>query len=252
MMQINGVSIFSAAVCHPMSQPHSQGALPIYLQISESLMRDIASGRYPHGTRLPPERQLAKEYGTTVRTLRKSLAELAKNQMLERIQGSGNYVRQNGDAKSIYSMFRLELPEGGGLPTAKVLGVSFCTKPDDLPAFGTSDKASMIRRLRSLDDVIIGVEEIWLDAGAGRIDPDQLSDSLYLYYQQKLGFWISRAEDVVWAGTAPPWSPDEFGVRPGEATGYIERLSWAQGSKPVEFSRTWFDTSKSRYVQRLR
>lgn len=235
-----------------MSNTPSQGALPIYLQISESLMRDIGSGRFPNGSRLPPERQMAKDYGTTVRTLRKALAELEKNKMLERVQGSGNYVRQNVDARSIYSMFRLELPGGGGLPTAKVLGVSFCDKPADLPEFGTSNQASMIRRLRSLDDVIIGVEEIWLDADAGQIDHTQVSDSLYHYYHQKLGFWITRAEDVVWASTAPEWTPDSFGVRHGAPTGYIERLSWAQGPDPVEFSRTWFDTTKARYVQRLK
>lgn len=235
-----------------MSTTTANGALPIYLQISESLVRDIASGRYPDGSRLPPERVLAKAYGTTVRTLRKALAELEKNKMLERVQGSGNYVRQNVEARSIYSMFRLELPQGGGLPTATVIGVSFGDKPDDLPDFGASNQATRVRRIRHLDAQVIGIEEIWLDADAGRIDPDQVSDSLYLYYQQRLGFWISHAEDVVWAKPAPDWSPEEFGAAAGDPCGYIERLSWAQGPAPVEFSRTWFDTDKSRYVQRLK
>jgi len=236
----------------PLPDLHSQSALPIYLQISESLTREIASGRYPDGSRLPPERSLAKVYGTTVRTLRKALAELEKNHMLDRVQGSGNYVRRIAEVKSIYSMFRLELPDGGGLPTAEVLGVSFGDKPANLPEFGVSKQASMIRRLRFLDDVVIGVEEIWLDAGAGRIDASKVSDSLYHYYQQKLGFWISRAEDVVWTSIAPEWAPERFGVKPGNPTGYIERFSWAQRLEPVEFSRTWFDPAKSRYVQRLK
>ncbi|MCJ8336829.1 MAG: GntR family transcriptional regulator, partial [Epibacterium sp.] len=33
--------------------------------------------------------------------------------------------------------------------------------------------------------------------------------------------------------------------------GFIERFSWADGLAPVEFSRTWFDTDKALYVQRL-
>lgn len=146
-------------------------ALPIYMQISESLMRDIASGRYVEGERLPPERSLAATYKTTVRTLRKSLAELEKNGMLERVQGSGNYVRYNADARSIYSMFRLELPTGGGLPSADILTVEYSEKPADLPDFGTSKHASMIRRLRYLDDIVIAVEEIWLDGDSGRVGP---------------------------------------------------------------------------------
>lgn len=226
-------------------------ALPIYMQISESLMRDIAGGRYVEGERLPPERQLAQTYGTTVRTLRKALAELEKSGMLERIQGSGNYVRNNKDARSIYSMFRLELPGGGGLPSATVLDVTYMEKPAHLPVFGSATEASRIRRLRFLDSVVIAVEEIWLDGDSGKIDAEHLSDSLYFYYQQKLGFWIARAEDSVSIAEVPRWAPDTFALPTGTLTGYIERLSWAQKSAPVEFSRTWFDTSRARYIQRL-
>ena len=53
-------------------------ALPIYMQISEFLIREIAAGRLVDGQRLPPEREMAKSHGTTVRTLRKSLYELEK------------------------------------------------------------------------------------------------------------------------------------------------------------------------------
>ena len=235
-----------------MTETTSHGALPIYLQISESLMRDIAAGRYPNGARLPPERDLAKTYSTTVRTLRKALAQLEEKRMLERVQGSGNYVRNTADVRSIYSMFRLELTTGGGLPTAKVLGVTFGDKPADLPEFGTSKQGSMIRRLRFLDNVPIGVEEIWLDASMGKIDAAQVSDSLYHYYQKKLGFWISHAEDTVWVGQVPEWAPKDFGLPVGHTTGYVERRSWAQGADPIEFSRTWFNPEKSRYVQRLK
>jgi GntR family transcriptional regulator len=235
-----------------MTDTTNHTALPIYLQISESLMRDIASGQFIEGERLPPERELAKTYGTTVRTLRKSLAELEKNGMLERVQGSGNYVRNNADARSVYSMFRLELPTGGGLPTATILSVDHMPKPDDLPTFGTSKAASRIRRLRFLDSHPIAIEEIWLDADSGAVNPATLSDSLYLFYKQKLGFWISRAVDSVWAAPVPDWTPDGFTLGAGQTAGYIERFSWAQKPEAVEFSRTWFDTDQARYVQRLK
>ncbi|MFV1531414.1 MULTISPECIES: GntR family transcriptional regulator [unclassified Phaeobacter] len=226
-------------------------ALPLYLQISESLTREIAAGRLADGERLPPERQLAQQYGTTVRTLRKSLSELEKQGMLERVQGSGNYIRTTQSVQSVYSMFRLELPGGGGLPTADVLSVTALAKPETLPEFGRSGSGTRIRRLRYLDDVVIAVEEIWLDGGAGQVDAGQLSDSLYRYYRLNLGFWISRAEDRVSLGRVPDWAPTRFGKPPGATVGYIERLSWAQDEAAVEFSRTWFDPDKALYVQRL-
>lgn len=229
----------------------STTALPLYLQLSEFLIREISAGRMADGDKLPPEREMAAQYGTTVTTLRKALAVLQEKDLLERVHGSGNYVRRAGQIDSVYSMFRLELIKGGGLPTSKILDVEDLKKPDDLPQFGTSDRGTRIRRLRFLDSTPIAVEEIWLDHDAGQVDQDQLQDSLYRYYKMQLGFWISRAEDQVGIGTAPNWSPNEFEVPIGSHTGYIERFSWAQAIEPVEFSRTWFDVSKAIYIQRI-
>ncbi|MGR3637926.1 GntR family transcriptional regulator, partial [Alterinioella nitratireducens] len=120
----------------PAQQP--SGALPLYLQISEMLIRDIASGRLPRGTRLPPEREMAKSLDTSVGTLRKSLAELEEKGLLERRQGSGNYVKGSSAPEGIYALYRLELLEGGGLPTARILDVQRLPKPADLPEFGAS------------------------------------------------------------------------------------------------------------------
>lgn len=226
-------------------------ALPMYLQICETLRREIAAGRLCDGQRLPPERELAEGYGTTVRTLRKALRTLEDDGLLRRVQGSGNYVQSSNALSGVYSMFRLELREGGGLPTARVLSVDWLAKPADLPRFGCDEKATRIRRHRFLDARSCAVEEIWLDGGAGRLTRAMLSDSLYRTYQQHLGFWITRAEDRVAVGQVPPWAPPEFTAAPGATVGYIERQSWAQTRTAVEFSRTWFDPQSAVYIQRL-
>jgi GntR family transcriptional regulator len=170
--------------------PHP-GSLPLYQQISELLIRDIAAGRLTDGTRLPPEREMAAGMGIAVGTLRKALAELAGKGMLERVQGSGNYIRARSGVDSVYALFRLELPQGGGLPTAAVLAVDRQAKPADAPAFGTAAEGHRIRRLRFLSGVPVAVEEIWLDgACADRLTAEDLSESLYLFYRQRLGLWI--------------------------------------------------------------
>ncbi len=226
-------------------------ALPIYLQISELLIREIAAGRLVDGERLPPERDLAAAHGTTVRTLRKALLELEKKELLVRRQGSGNYIQAKPQVDSVYSMFRLELIAGGGLPTADVLSVEDCAKDADQPRYGKSDHGVRIRRLRRLNGQPIALEEIWLDASAGRVDPELLQDSLYRYYKKHLGLWITRAEDRVGIRPVPDWSVAHFAPPVGTITGYIERISWAQTPEPIEFSRTWFDTDRALYVQRL-
>lgn len=234
-----------------MDQP--PGSLPIYIQITELLVRDIAANRLLDGERLPPEREMAAQLGVAVGTLRKALAELQNRGLLERVQGSGNYIRAISDPKSVYAMFRLELIAGGGLPTAEVLSVERLAKPDYLPAFGSSPEGHRIRRLRRLSGQPAAVEEIWLDGSyIAALSADDLSESLYLFYREMLGLWIVRAEDQIGLDHVPDWRPPEFAMAPGAPAPFITRVSHSQDGVSAEVSRTWYDPAIARYVARLR
>ena len=227
-------------------------SLPKFVAVSEMLIREIAAGHLADGARLPPEREMAADLGIAVGTLRKALAELEGKGLLERVQGSGNYVRHKADVASVYALFRLEKVRGGGLPTANVINVSRQAKPRDAPAFGDSDEGHRIRRLRALDGDLMAVEEIWLDGGLrDRITADDLSDSLYQFYRDALGVVIASVEDRIGVAGLPRWTPAAFHLRPGVPVGYIERVSWDSDGRPVEFSKTWFDNNKARYVSRM-
>ncbi len=235
-----------------MSASPPGSALPRYVQISEMLIREIAAGRLSDGARLAPERQMAAEQGVSVGTLRKALDILEKRGLLARIQGSGNYVRARADVPSIYAFFRLERPEGGGLPTAEVLSAERALKPVAAPEFGPSVEGLRIRRLRRLDGVPAALEEIWLDGDTARgLRPGALPESLYLHYREALGLVIGQAEDRIGVAAVPDWAPAGFGIAPGTHAGHVERRSWAQDGRAVEYSRTWFDNDKARYISRL-
>ncbi|MGG7517754.1 GntR family transcriptional regulator [Allorhizobium undicola] len=231
----------------------ARGSLPLYLQLVELLVRDIAAGRLQDGEKLPPERDMANDLGVAVGTLRKALAELDIRGLLQRIQGSGNYIRAQASPRSVYSLFRLELLEGGGLPTAQVLGVERLRKPDDLPRFGAGDFAHRIRRLRFLSGKAAAMEEIWLDAGlAPDLVAEDLSESLYLFYRMRLGLWIEKAEDVIGQSPVPDWRPAGFGPPCAAPLPHIVRRSFAQDGSVPEVSQTWYDPQIARYVSRLR
>lgn len=229
------------------------GVLPLYLQICELLIRDIAAGRLMDGEKLPPEREMAADLGIAVGTLRAALRELTARGMLERVQGSGNYIRAKSDPESVYALFRLELVTGGGLPTAQVLSVDRLPKDPALPDFGDHAEGHRIRRLRFLTRQVAAVEEIWLDAGyIDRLAVSDLSESLYLFYRQRLNLWIARAEDQIGLGSVPDWSPPAFPRAPGTPLPLITRISWAQDGARAEASWTWFDPDTTRYIARLK
>lgn len=230
-----------------------RGSLPVYLQLTETLVRDIAAGRLVDGEKLRPERDMAVDMGTSIGTLRKALAELQARGLLDRIQGSGNYIRAASDPKSLYAMFRLERIAGGGLPTAEVLDVVRCDKPDDIAHLGPTRAAHRIRRLRRLSGEVAAVEEIWLDASfVPTIEPSDLSESLYLFYRTRLSLFIEKAEDQIDLRTVPDWTPDGFGPAPGSPVCHIFRKSWTAEGVIAEVSHTWYDHRVAHYVSRIR
>ena len=233
------------------SIPVEQGALPVFIQIAELVARQIEAGLLVEGQRLPPEREMARQHGVAVGTLRKSLARLTAMGHLERRQGSGNYIRRVDGAASLYSLFRLERPDGGGLPSARLLSFDRMRKPADLPAFGTDENGYRFRRLRFLDNIPVAIEEIWLDgAAAGTINPARVSQSLYQFYREELGLWITRTEDRVTLARLPDWTVDQFPLPAGSTVGYVERYGWSQHDRRVEFSRNWFDPTTARFIAR--
>lgn len=230
-----------------------RGALPSYLRIAEGLTRDIRAGLLVPGDRLPPERTLAAQHGVTVTTLRKSLKLLTERGLLERRQGSGNYVRAGDAAQGVYALFRLERPEGGGLPTAELIALARREKPADLPDLGSpAAEAWHIRRLRALDHRPVAVEDIWLDGRfPGPLRPEALSESLYRSYRALFGLQIARAEDRLSAGPLPGWAAGHLDLGPGAMMGLARRRAFDADGRIAEVSTTWFDPARAAYVARI-
>jgi len=250
----------------------SKNRLPLHVEISEMLAREIQAGVLADGSRLAPERVMANELGVAVGTLRKALFDLTQKGLLERVQGSGNYVRkpeQSQNVDTIYNFFRLELINGGGLPTAQVLSVERLSKAEHFPPcgaqfsgeLGSSAYGFRIRRLRRLNAIDSAIEEIWIDAPQGRnLGLENLSDSLYLYYRENLKFWITSAEDQVSVNKIPAWTPTSFAQSSSVSDaavehkiwGYIQRKSYDQNNMLAEYSFTWFNPEVARYVARIK
>ncbi|MDD1780188.1 GntR family transcriptional regulator [Enterovibrio sp. ZSDZ35] len=227
--------------------------LPMFVQISELLRREIAAGYWLPGERLPTEAELAKKLGVAVGTLRKALADLEESGLLERKQGSGTYVKNGQEQNAVYHFFRLELQTGGGLPNADVISIEQHTNTYVASLLGLSSNAPLcrFRRLRKLDQQPAAIEEIWIDgAHFDAICAKDVVESLYVYYQEKLGFWISKVQDSITVDKVPDWKHRDFAPEVGSAAGYIERLSWSNRDKIEEVSFTWYDPETVRYAAR--
>lgn len=78
--------------------------------IADDLRNQISKGRLKAGERLPSEAQLAARYAVSTPTLRNALALLQAEGLVQKIHGSGNFIRQ--------PLRRIRYVGGGYAPSA--------------------------------------------------------------------------------------------------------------------------------------
>ncbi len=83
-----------------------------YRQIFDRLARDIASGKYAAGQKLPSEATLVRQFGASRITVGRAVRELKEQGLVERIAGSGTYVRSPSPGESTM-LFGLLIPDLG-------------------------------------------------------------------------------------------------------------------------------------------
>jgi DNA-binding LacI/PurR family transcriptional regulator len=64
-----------------------------YQKVKETLAAEIEKGKYALGARLPSEKQLAEDFEVSIITVRQAVEALSREGYVEKIQGSGTYVR---------------------------------------------------------------------------------------------------------------------------------------------------------------
>lgn len=66
--------------------------MPLYMRIKSDIINKITAGELKKGDRLPSERMLAKTFHVSRVTIVGALSELAKEGIINKIQGSGSYI----------------------------------------------------------------------------------------------------------------------------------------------------------------
>lgn len=71
-----------------------KNGIPIYIQVKDQIMEQIKNGTLKVGTKMPPERELAKEIGTSRNTISSAYKLLEQEGVLISYQGRGTFVAE--------------------------------------------------------------------------------------------------------------------------------------------------------------
>jgi GntR family transcriptional regulator, arabinose operon transcriptional repressor len=103
---------------------------PKYQELFESLKADILSGRFGPGQKLPSEAALVNKSGASRITVTRAIRELQNLGLVDRVAGSGTYVRRASADESRPYLFGLLIPDLGETEIFEPICQGIANSPD--------------------------------------------------------------------------------------------------------------------------
>jgi DNA-binding LacI/PurR family transcriptional regulator len=108
----------------------NRASQPKYRKIFDHLQRDILSGHYQPGQRIPSEAALVKRFGASRITVGRAVRELQQRGLIDRIAGSGTYVRNAARQTREGLLFGLIIPNLGETEIFEPVCQAIAASPD--------------------------------------------------------------------------------------------------------------------------
>ena len=223
------------------------------------MRRDVVAGLWRPGAQLPSETSLAERLGVSIGTLRKALAALERERLIERRQGRGTFVPAQTAERALFHFFRIvNLDSRKVAPTSLVLEFhEGAVTAEEAAALALEPGATVlrIRRLRGIGAAEPILEQITLPVtlfpGFRLPVRRRVEDEMYVLYERDFGVTVARAEEQLAAVAAGEEEARLLGLNPGAPLLEIARIAYDRAGRPVERRITMLNTAAHRYVARL-
>lgn len=230
---------------------------PLYLRLGRRIAEAIASGGLAPGDALPPERELAALTGLSRVTVRKAVAALVASGALVQRRGSGTFVaprveRVEQSLSALTSFSEDMARRGRSVRSVWLERGLVAPSPEEMMALGLGGDARVARlaRLRLADGVPLAIERATL-AEDDLPDPEAVGASLYAALAAR-GRRPVRAVQRISAANLSARDAELLEVAPGAAGLRIERMSYLDGGRVLEFTRSLYRGDAYDFVAELR
>lgn len=232
--------------------------VPLHHQVKEDLVTHLRAGRWVPGSEIPGEELLGRHYGVSRGTLRRALADLEREGLIERFQGRGSFVRQpklEGVVAGSYRRFRIEGPPLD--PGGRVLACRRTQATADLAKLVGVERGTALfhlERVRFARGVPVALQSSWLPATLCPDLPRQDLAARHLVdvLRDAYGVHLVRAEELLEPAVAEPYAARCLGLARGTAVFRIERTTFLGDGTIGEFRRATLRGDIYRYRLELR
>lgn len=236
-----------------------QSHLPLHAQLEELLVRSMAAGALPPGARVPPEDSLAARYSVSRSTIRTAIQSLIARGLVEIRRGKGTFVTQPVITQELTELtgFVEDMQALGRDPSAQVLDRRIVAASETVArqlSLQRGTAVARIQRVRLADGVPLSFDETYLPRDLGeKIMADDLENQpIFSLLEQKYSTPLLDAEYRLAAVASHGTVARALGINPGGPIFLIERTTFSDNRRPVDYERLYYRGDHVRFVTRLR
>jgi GntR family transcriptional regulator len=215
---------------------------PLYEQIRQLIVAALAAGEWRPGEALPSEAALAERFHASPGTVRRALDELTAAHVVERRQGRGTFVADDGATGFTRELLHCRRARAT-TETARALHLR------------TAEPVIEVRRLLLRRGKPVVLDDLWLPErhfdGLSAELINAYPGTLYALFEARFGVHMVRAEEKLRAVAARADAAALLKVGAGEPLLSVERVAYTYGDRPVELRRGLYHTHADHYLNDL-
>jgi GntR family transcriptional regulator len=231
-----------------MSTINRRSKVPYYQQLYEILRSKIVQREWKPGDQIPGEAELMEAYEVSRNTVRDVLDMLVNEGLIYRHRGRGSFVAEPSLEQVLIRIvsFTEDMRRRAIQPSSRVLATELLSAPEEIASrleIAPGDELALLRRLRLGNDEPMSIEESYF---VHRYCPgflerhDYSQDSLREVMAQDYGIRWSSAKQTIRAVNATREQSDVLQVPAKSALLEVERITYDEQYRPVEFLRIYY------------
>lgn len=230
------------------------GNKPMYRQIADALREKITAGELKPGDALPTESSLQETFSVSRVTVRQALKLLTEEQIIESIQGSGSYVREERVNYDIYQLtgFYEKLADRNvdthsDVKTFEVIKADM--KLAETLNIRPDDKVWHVKRVRFIKQKPVNLEETWMPLAIfADLTWEVMENSKYHYIEQIKKMVIDRSEQELVPIVPSQEAIDALALDPAKPI--LEKVSrgFLKDGRVFEYSRNVFNSDDYKFT----
>ncbi|AIQ65843.1 putative HTH-type transcriptional regulator YurK [compost metagenome] len=212
----------------------------LYFNIKEQLLKQIQSGVYAVGEKLPTEADLCKMFSASRTTIRLALSELEVQDILERHQGKGTFVKRKELHLVQTRSFAEDVLMSGKEPTGKVIESKVIPAEMPLNEFLQVPLKAPINellRVRYADNEPLLYETTYIPWSlAPGLASEYTDGSLFDFLESRYNLKAHRSVEQLKPVLADKTASKLLGVKEGSPCLQVKTFTYLADNTPLEYS----------------